>query len=163
MSSNSDDRRQDRMPSRDVYETRRWVREVRSQYYHQTAQSGGCSQETHELLQEAVLRFWDILREYRDTVDEEWEEKNLDQIQRLANQRVTVPVSAPGYGSHQETAQRRAISELDADTLVQLTHRLDEIAHELGFAAEAKESTTRTEITQEDVEEFEEWRQKQME
>lgn len=163
MSADSDERSNDRMGAQDILRTRQWVKEVRAQYYGELAQQGSCSRSTHQLLQTAVLRYWDAIHEYRDEDEDLWEEKDLDEIPRLAEETVRVSVSTPGYGQGSSTHERPAISQVSADSLVELTHRMDEVAHELGFGAEARQKPTQTEITEEMVEDVEEWRQQNLE
>jgi len=143
----------------DILHTRRWVRDVRDKYYEDLAQYGQCTDRTKRLLQRAVLRYWDTLHEYADDAGDDWEEKGLDLVPRLANEQIEVDVPAAGYGTNSETATRPAISQVDPQELVEFTHRFDEVAYSLGFGAEAREQTSRSEIDKELLEEFEEWRQ----
>ena len=163
MSTDSDSQNDGQTAARGIHKTRRWVQNVRSKYYEELSATGNCSNSTHQLLQTAVLRYWDTLREYRDEVEDTWEENQLDRIPELARKPVTVQANAPGYGSATRSVQRRAISEVDAENLVEYTHRLDSIAHKLGFAAEARKQTTRTEIDDELLEEVEQWRKQELE
>lgn len=158
----SDEEENDRIPRRDVYETKRFVRNQRAQYYQEVASSGGYSAITHQRLQAAVLRYWDTLHEFGDeeAIAEEWEDNDLDRIPELADKTVTVDVNVPGYGGTTSTERKPAISTLSAKQLIDLTHKLDDIAKMLGFSADIKESTNNTEITDEMVEEVEEWRQR---
>lgn len=163
MSENDTDTAQSAMPANDIYKTRRWVRRVRSTYYDELANHGQCRQSTHRTLQSAVLAYWDTLREYRDDVEDLWEDHDLDKIPRLADEHVEVQVRKPGYGPSTRSIQKPAISQLEASTLVDLTQRLDTIAHKLGFAADAKKQTEQTEITEEMIEGVEKWRQANLE
>lgn len=160
MSSEDD---QERMPTRDIYELRRRVRQVRSQYYREMNQVGACSAKTRTDIQTIVLEYWDALHEYAEDIEETWEEHNLDSVPQLAREMVDASTSTPGYGSSSTTVRKPAISQMDPQRLVEITHKFDDVAHELGFAASAKDQPNNTEITEEMIEEVEKWRQQNLE
>jgi len=162
MATQSDDEGTGGAERRDISQTRRYVKDVRAQYYQQL-NSGGVGQQIHRDLQTAVLRYWDVLHEFDEDIPEFWEEHNLDAIPRLAEETVTVTRPTAGYGSGSERTTKPKIATVPATRLVQITHTLDRAAKELGFAAEPEEGITRTEITEDEIEEFQEWAKQTLE
>lgn len=155
----------DRGFQRIVREAREQMQVARSDYFSAKL-SGTVGWKTKHQLARAVRQYYDALWEYRERnnkIKEAWEDSAVDEIPHLSNETTTVEVEAPGDSPSSNAVQRNALVAADPDLLIALSKQLDELANQMGFAAATKEVTERTEITDEMIEEVEEWRQANLE
>lgn len=100
---------------------------------------GPVSDETKETAGFVALDYRDVLIDYREEVSTPpWEERELDWIVGAMRKEISVKVDAAGLGRGQTTTTKRAVTEVDAADLYNLTKRLDQIWRELGFGAETE-------------------------
>jgi hypothetical protein len=145
-----------------IVETRYRMQQARNQYWEEL---GHVSDATHRRLAVALLQYHDVLMEHSDhseTIEEDWKESKVEQVRDLLGQTTPQAVDAPGDTQANDYVQRPAVLEVDAETLISISKDLDNIAAKLDFTASVTESTPRTEITDEMIEEVEEWRQQNL-
>jgi hypothetical protein len=113
----------------------------------------------------ALNTFRKTLRPHRDedALDTPWEERGVDVVEQWVHGEVTVQRELNRRGHAVETATVPKAYEVSVYQLDAAFEELQAIAKELGNAAPAPESTHRTEITDDLVEEVEEWRQRNLE
>jgi hypothetical protein len=125
-----------------VREARQQMQNARNIYWHEkTSGDGSVSWEVRELLARRAVQYYDILWEYktdRQSVEQAWDESDIEMIQQLAHDARTVDVAAPGDTSNTQQVQKPALAALDPSKLVELTKQLDQIANDLGFSAGVK-------------------------
>jgi hypothetical protein len=116
-------------------------------------------------LAKATYEYHSILYEHHDedVLDPEWEDRNLDWLNDYRGESVTVEQSAPGMTSNTVEKEIPAILTVNPERIVQLTRKLDTVRKELGFSAQVSESHPHVELTDELLEEVEEWRQTTLE
>lgn len=86
----------------------------------------------------------------------------LDSLPQLAN-RTTTQEREVSNSFGETTIREESVKPLDGDVLLQISRALDDAAEKLGFAPEAPDSKPRTELTEDLLEEVNEWRQKKVE
>jgi len=116
-------------------------------------------------LAERALGYREVLHKYReeDALDPAWEERDIHWIEQKQNEVVTVEEPSPRRNGNSRSVQKPAILAVDPEELVKVIRRLEDIADELGFTATTSQSTHRTEIDDELMEEVQEWREKNLE
>lgn len=116
-------------------------------------------------LAERALGYREVLHKYReeDALDPPWEERQVHWIEQEQNESVTVEVPSARRNGNTRTVQKPAILAVDPEKLVDVVRRLEDIADELGFTATTTESTHRTEIDDDLMEEVEKWRKENLE
>lgn len=116
-------------------------------------------------LASAALDYYHILYEHRDeeALDEPWEERGIDWLEEFAGTTVTVEESLPRANGATREVQKPAIQTVEPGRLKQVILELNDVANELGLSAEVKESAPRTDISEDLIEEVEEWRQANLE
>jgi len=122
---------------RAIFEQRERVRRVRSQCYRALNNDRSAP---HAEMRAELMDYWDALSEFRDEVEETWEEHGLDEIPELAQERVEVSVEKPGYGAHAERTTKPKLATVDIWTLIDYSQGLDAAANKLGFAANTPNS-----------------------
>lgn len=118
---------------KEMQETRR--------YYWQARAVGAPTENVVEHMQAALMSYYDALRRYRmkPNVKGDWEEHGFDRIEQVALSDKVVLQKPPGRG---KTAQkRRTPQKIDAQNIIEMSYRLDDLSTELGFAAETKNNT----------------------
>lgn len=158
--SSADEQNQHRSAAnRMVYDARERLQAVRNQFWRERVQ-GEPSPKVRRELAIAALQLYDVLYEHREeeVVESDWNESAATRLQSLLNSTVEVPRDSPGRSSNAKTVERPAIMAIGADELLQMTKELDDLAKTLGFSANTADGTTRTEITDEMIEEVEKWR-----
>jgi hypothetical protein len=122
-----------------VREARQQMQNARNIYWREkTSGDGSVSWGVRELLARRAVQYYDILWEYkteRQSVEQAWEESDIETIQELANESQAVEVAAPGRTSNTKEVRKPALAALAPEKLVELTKQLDQIANDLGFAA----------------------------
>jgi len=126
------DEPESRASRRAIEDVRQQIRDVRSRCYDALNKD---RQPPHAELRQTLLAYWDHLSEYRDEASETWEDNDLDKIREHAQERVEVRTQKPGYGGHTTTKTKPKLAAVDTWTLIEWTQGLDEVAKELGFAA----------------------------
>lgn len=142
-----------------IVETRYRMQQARNQYW---AELGQVSDQTHRDLAVSLLQYHDVLMEFSDhsdKIEERWDESQITEIRELLGKTTRQPVPAPGRTNANKYVEQPAILEVGAETLIDISKKLDGIANKLDFTASVSETTPRTEITDEMIEEVEEWRQ----
>jgi hypothetical protein len=118
----------------------------------------GLTADTHSILHGRVFSYYRSVKRCLDMfpkAEELWQERGLDRYEKLRSQRQTVMQNTPGRGHGKQQASRSV--PLEYQTLDEITDHLDDVASHLA------ESTHRTEINDELIEEVEEWRQRNLE
>lgn len=112
-------------------------------------------------LAEAALNYYYVLHEHRDedALEEDWDERGIAWIEDAQTQTVTIEESLPRSNAASTVVEKPALLSVDAIRLKQVILELNDVAKELGLSADVKSSTPRTEITEEMIEEVEQWRQ----
>jgi len=148
--------------SRLVYRAQEEMDQARMVYFQQRA-SDAVTSETVSYLQASLMRYYSIMRRYRDesAVEDEWPTEQFRQLQEHVLSDQPVQSQSAGRGSRKSVQTRPG--RVDPNVAVELSFALDDIATELGFAAAASESTHRTEIDDDLIEEVEEWRKQNLE
>lgn len=159
--SQSDDGVETQGFARLILDAQQQMDQARTVYYQERAENG-VTAETHAHLHSSLLRYYSILRRYRDEnhAEEAWTEYNLDALDDMIRGTEVVEEPTPGRGSGTRTVRRP--KRVSPELAVELSFTLDDIAKDLGFAAKATESTPRTEVTDELIEEVEEWRKQNL-
>lgn len=116
-------------------------------------------------LAERALGYREVLHKYReeDALDPPWGERDIHWIEQKQNEVVTVAEPSPRRNGNSRSVQKPAIVAVDPERLVKVIRRLEDIADELGFTATTSQSTHRTEIDDELMEEVERWRKENLE
>jgi hypothetical protein len=133
---------------------------ISAQYQFETSE-GGVTPQTERQLRQAVIRFYAALRKYRHepVVEESWNDSAVDEIKQLLTETTTIRPEKPGHGSARgDPIQVPIIQQVGPHTLNEYIEKLDDLYHELGLSDPVKDSTPRTEINDELIEEVEEWR-----
>jgi len=148
--------------SRLIYRAQEEMDQARMLFFQQRA-NNAVSEQTRSYLQAALMRYYSIMRRYRDEepVEEDWPAEQFAQLQEHVLSDQPVPSASAGRGSR--TAVETQPGRVEPRMAVELSYLLDDIATELGFAAEASESTHRTKIDDELIEGVEEWRKQKLE
>jgi len=144
----------DGKPRRFLFDIRETVHEMRAQVRSEMVSSGGVSTGTQEQFAAVLLTYRDALTEFRDeaVLDPEWDERGVDWIERASRQRVRQASGGGGgiaYGGDTESVPK--LVAIDIDPLLEVSHQLDEIAKDLGFAAETRDHTPDNEWTKGDL------------
>ena len=136
--------------SRLIYRAQEEMDQARMLYFQQRA-ANAVSEQTETYLQASLMRYYAIMRRYRDesTIEDEWPAKEFQQLQDHVLSEEPVATNSAGRGSRQ-TVQKRP-GRVDPKQAVELSFDLDDIATELGFAASPKEVTPHTEATEDDL------------
>jgi len=132
--------------------------------YQKAAAAGRVDGQTRRDLQEAAIDLYNTLEWFsdEDSIEEDWEEKGLNDFGKTLRERREVSEAKnPRLSNPGSSRTQLAVAELSAETLVDAIEALLDIARDLGFAPRISKPTTRSEITKDDMEEFEEWRQQQ--
>lgn len=158
MSSNDDEGVP--LANRLIMNIRQRVILVRARFLAERAQ-GSVSHQTISELRETTIEYYEALREFRSepVIEDEWEESRVDELEALMEETTTIEESKPGHGSSSQTKRVPAIQQADPMLLVEFTRALDDLCKQLGFSATVRQSTPRTEIDDELMEDIEEWRQ----
>lgn len=158
-----DQERDDAAPKRLIYEMREEVQAARNQYHDEGAY-GDISSETHLELAAKAIQYYDVLYEFHDEpiLDEE-DFPDIAPIRDRIGEKAARMRGGGGRSGGVTTEQVPAVTEVPISQIIQITKDLDAVAKKLSFAATAADSTPRTEINDELVEEVEQWRQKNLE
>lgn len=160
----TDNESDDQRPKRVVYEHE--IAALSAIHDYRAAKLNGQVTDRHvrELAQRA-LDYREVLHKYRskDALDPEWDERPIHWIEEYQNRTVQVEQSSGRLNNNTTLAEKPAILSIDPERLVYVIRELEDISDELGFSATISESTPRTKIDNELIEEVEEWRQKNLE
>lgn len=124
--------------------------------------------------QAALMNYYMELDLYRDEsqLEEYWKEAELwrdgsgqwvtgfENLEHWNNSEKTINVRQPGL--RRGATPQSVRSYMPPDIAIQISRQLDRAAKKLGFAAPIKESTPRTEINEELIEEVEKWRKQNL-
>ena len=150
---------------------RRSVRKVRERAFMALMQArdeqvstGSISRATRRELASATLAYRDRLKNFQgnNALEEPWAERGVDWIEQVAGQTVTVSTQVPRSNGNSRPTTDPALLHVPPSRLIATLEELDEIAGELNFEASTPESTTRTEITNDLLEEVEQWRKRNL-
>lgn len=138
---------------------------ARERYYRDMLDRGHVSEQTRRELIQAAMEYRSELVQYADEsiVEEDWDESGIEWLADLLHETTTVPKEAPGRTSNPERTTRPAVMAVDPSYILEVTHELDHIAKKLGLGLNVTQSEPRTEITEEDMEKLEEWREANLE
>lgn len=153
----------DREPKQLIYEMRREVQRVRNQYWEEGI-NGGSSDKIHLELAARTLQYYDVLYEHRDeesTDDDDW--PDISPLQDRVNKRIKEFEESTGRGRSVTTVERPAILDVPVGQIIAISEELDDLAKRLGFSAAVDETTPRTKLDGELLEEVEEWRKQNIE
>jgi len=116
-------------------------------------------------LAQAALNYYYALYEHRDedALEEPWDERGISWLEDAQHETVAVEESVPRANGATTVTEKPALLALDADRLKDAILELNDIAKELDLSARVKSSTPRTEITEEMIEDVEQWRQSNLE
>lgn len=120
--------------------------------------SSSVSGQTHALLHGRVFAYYRAVKRCLDmypNAEELWKDRDIGRFERMRSQKQEIVKTIPGRGQANTTTLRTA--PLDYETLDTLSDELDDVTSHLA------ESTHRTEIDDELIEEVEEWRQQNLE
>jgi hypothetical protein len=133
-----------------IYRAQEEMDEARMLYFQQRADNS-VADETISYLQASLMRYYSILRRYRDEepVAEEWPAQQFRELQQHVLSEQPVQTASAGRGSRHSVQKRPG--RVDPKQAVELSFTLDDIATELGFAASPKEVTPHTQATEEDL------------
>lgn len=160
--TDQDDRRNQR-PRRVIHDAREQAQAARNQVLSELVAGSGVSVESRRQLATATVQYWDVLREYRDAREDQWEEAGVDELANAIDETVPVEVPAPGDTGTTRTEERPALLSIEPWTIVEISKRLDELANDMGFAAHVAEADHRTEIDDDLMEEVREWQKQHLE
>ena len=126
---------------------RRIVREAKEEAYHARRQlrrdTPEPSVQTKLQVAAALADYHDVLSDYHreNSLRVSWEERNVDWIENLFTEttQIEVPLNRRGDAKGKQDVPKAAA--VDSKKLFELGKRLDAIAKDLGFAAEAKDTT----------------------
>jgi hypothetical protein len=132
-----------------IYNAQEEMDRARLLYFQERA-ANSISDETVSYLQASLLRYYSIMRRYRDVdaVEDLWTDE-FEQLKEYALSDQSVPTQSAGRGSRQSVTTQPG--RVDPKVAVELSHKLDDIATELGFSAAPKEVTPHTEATEDDL------------
>lgn len=166
MASASDQGQTQRSPGlrRAIEQAQLYALEARTQYQQARAR-GNVDEQAADQLRDAMIRLYEAIKRYREesAVASDWDEKHFDRIEQWLESGRTVSVPNKDRPNSYETKEVPAIRAVDLNTVADVTSELELVAKKLGLAPEVSESTPRTKITNELVEEVEEWRQQNLE
>jgi hypothetical protein len=161
-------------PRRKLEAAMQEVAEYRREYIRASVSGVGGDQSLLRGFHAAVICYYCELRPYREEgeIEDIWDEvvlwetadservQGLETLERWINATETHQVDQPGRGAATRPEQQPAC--LDGDRLLRVSYVLDEVGKALDLAVPVPESTHRTEIDDELMEEVEEWRQKKL-
>lgn len=125
-------------PKRMIYDTQNHVKRLRNEFWQQYLQGeGNISEELQADLVSAALTYRDVLIDYRDydELNPPWRERDLDWIVEAADEYVQGVRMAPGRSKSAKASPKARLLEEDPRRIYRFTKKLDQVAHELGFAA----------------------------
>lgn len=114
----------------------------------------------------ALNSFRRALRQHRDEEDaltEPWDQRGVEVVDEWMNTEVIVEVPINRRGAAHKEEHVLAIKQVPVRHLEAVAQELLDIAKELGFSEHIDESTHRTEITEEQLEEVDKWRRQNLE
>jgi len=119
-----------------IYDVRRRVQAARSRYW---AESVDCdvSDQTHRDLAVVAMQYHDALVEFRDDLplaEDDW--PDISPIQDAMGETVTREVESNVFMQSSKVEQVPAVQTIPTDDIVHITEELDDIAKQLGFAAD---------------------------
>lgn len=150
--------------------SRRLIREAKEEAWHARrklwSELPQPSARAKQELAIALAGYYDLLVDYRgeQALDTPWDERdvNVDMINQLLSQTTMATETLNRRGSPRKERTVQLVKQVDSRLLVDIAKELDAIAKELGFAADVAESTHRTEINEELIEEVEQWRKQNL-
>jgi len=119
-----------------IYDVRRRVQAARSRYWAESVDSD-VSETTHRALAVVAMQYHDALVEYRNELaqpEDDWPDISPihDAMGKTIERRVQTDVA--NEPSHIERVP--AVQTIPTDVIVQITEQLDDVANQLGFAAD---------------------------
>lgn len=163
-----------RVPRRKLEQAMSDVAEYRREYLLAVQAGRDRSDRFRRGFHAVVMNYYIELSNYKDktAIEDEWDEillwengtgevRGVDTLEEWLNRYETVSDAAPGRRRGEAGESRRAIY-LSPDKLVAASRALDRLARDLGLELEVSEGSPRTEITEEMIEEVEEWRKQNL-
>lgn len=150
----------------DIQEARRQAQQTRRAVRREKTQQGSVSPSTKAELAASLADFEDLLHPFResDSLDEPWDERlPLGNIDALLEETVYEDRVVNKATGRTKEISWPAVVNVEPATLIAHGKELDEIFTDLGFAATTAESTHRTVIDGELMDEVEEWQQQNLE
>lgn len=162
--SQTDEQRSDARTKRMLLEIREEVITLRSRYLEERT-GGTVHPRTERAFRGATIMYYEALREHRNeaVINDEWEDSGVQELEYLLTETTTVEQSTPGHGSATTVREVPLFQQADMMRLVRITQKMDDLCKKLGFSPAVNESTPRTNINEELVEDVEEWRQRNLE
>lgn len=133
--------------------------------YDEALTHGGVPEAVQRDLAKAALDYYNALHEHReeDALDEPWDERGITWLEEAEGATVEVKQQLPRSNGATTTRRKPMLMAVDPERLRNTIRELNEVANELGFGPEIANSVHRTEISDEVIEEVEEWRQENLE
>lgn len=135
------------------------------QRYNEARVRGDVDERVQLDLATAALNYYNVLHEHRDeaALSEPWGERGIQWLEQAAQQSVVVEESLPRSNGATAASTKPKLLAVDPEAIKQTILELNDIAKELGLSIRIEESTPRTEITDEMIEEVDEWRKQNLE
>lgn len=143
----------DAQPRRLIFDARERVHEARARLRSQMLQHGSAPEEARMRFAAALLVYRDLLSEHRDdaALDPPWDERGVDWIEQASRQTVTQQREREGVLPGTETREKNGLVHAAADDLLETADRLDQVAKDLGFAAETPDHQPHDEWDERDI------------
>lgn len=128
--------------------------ESRTRFRQAKGRHGTVPQQIHDEVRDALVRYYDALQRFKskNSVRQDWEEHNFDDIRALINQSQSTTRPKPGSrGQVVETVKIPLMQQVDTEVLVEKLEDLDDIATKLGLSAEVNEEPPKDKGTKEDL------------
>jgi len=163
MSSESDERRPS--PAYRLVHHYRELAMAAVQRYNHALVAGQVSESITRELAETALNYYYALYEARDenALDEPWDERGIAWLEEAERRTVEVETDLPRANAATTVETQPAIMAADPEDLKAAILELNDVANELGLSLDVRESTPRSEITEEIMEDVEQWRQANLE
>lgn len=153
---------EDPQPKRLLYDMQERLETVRRRVRREQTVSN-VSESSHLALAEAIVEYHDMLYKYRenDAVAESF--PDIRDIRERMGATATVMQPAPGDTTNRQPVEQPALLEVSTHRLLEAARELEDISLTLGFSATpTAETTHRTTIDGDLIEEVEEWRKQNL-
>lgn len=147
----SDDERNHPQPARMIYDTRRYVQQIRNRFWEEGV-NGGFSPSTKRRLATAAIQYWDMLYEFRsESILDDGDFPDISPVRDRIGRQTEVVTKSKRLGQSTTLKTAPAITELSDWYLVELTKELDDLAKKLGFAATTTDRVPNDRASEEDL------------
>ena len=147
----SNDDSSDPQPTRMIYDTRRYVQQIRNRFWEEGV-NGGFSPSTKRDLATVAIQYWDMLCELRDeSVLDDGDFPDITPIRSRIGRQTEVVTKSKRLGQSTTLKTVPAITELSDWYLVELTQELDDLAKKLGFAATTADRVPNDRASEDDL------------